>query len=268
MHKPLLSLSFDDGRKDQYYNVMPLLEKYQIPATFNITTGYIEGRVKAAEKPAMSESELLEMIGCPLFEIAGHGDMHTNDLDDIALGRKKLLDYANLPHSTPIGFASPGSGIYLDYIEEHEDLLRNMGFSYIRTSLRIKSKYLLRTFSRKAARVIHSPMLYQIAYNDTVQKAVDGLAVVSIPVMFDITLNQLKRIVRFTEKQRGWTVIMFHSIEKPDSEYYHDTWNWDYDQFEQFLKFINEERNNGRLDITTTIDGYRIMREMDVKGIV
>ena len=34
-------LSFDDGRKDNYRAAMEIMKPLDIPATFNITTGYI-----------------------------------------------------------------------------------------------------------------------------------------------------------------------------------------------------------------------------------
>jgi len=40
--KDLVWLSFDDGWKDNLVNVIPILEKYRIPATFFVSTGEIE----------------------------------------------------------------------------------------------------------------------------------------------------------------------------------------------------------------------------------
>ncbi len=41
--RPVVALTFDDGYRDNYDTVFPLLERYRLPATFFITTGLLEG---------------------------------------------------------------------------------------------------------------------------------------------------------------------------------------------------------------------------------
>ncbi len=48
--KKLCAITFDDGLKDQYDNAIPILKKYNAPATFFIITGTIDGRVPLAHK--------------------------------------------------------------------------------------------------------------------------------------------------------------------------------------------------------------------------
>lgn len=253
----MITLSFDDGRKDNFAVAKELLEKYQIPATFNIATGYIEGKVDAGRNPALSKEELIEMYGNPLFEIAAHGDMHKNDLEDISNGRKKLIQWLNLPDDYKVGFASPGSEMSVEYIEANAEMLKGIGFQYVRTGLRVKSKKFLRTYARKAARLVHSPQLFKLAYADTLQESLTGLSIVSIPILHDTTLKQVQGIVDLAAKKKRWCVLMFHSIEKTGSKFYDDTWTWDSNAFEEFLKYLDRQRKEEKLDIITTETGYR-----------
>lgn len=88
MKKAIVSLSFDDGRKDNYKIFQDILQKYELSATINIATGYIEGKVNAALQPAMSIEQIIELSTNELFEIACHGDLHSNDLEDIVSEEK------------------------------------------------------------------------------------------------------------------------------------------------------------------------------------
>jgi len=44
--KKNIVLSFDDGRKDFYEYALPILKKYNLVATLNVTTGYVDGNFK------------------------------------------------------------------------------------------------------------------------------------------------------------------------------------------------------------------------------
>ena len=71
-----LSLSFDDGRRDSFEVGYPILKKYGIPATFNITTGYVLGnRMEdiGTKEPPMTVEMVRELYRDPSIEIAGHG---------------------------------------------------------------------------------------------------------------------------------------------------------------------------------------------------
>ena len=84
--KSIISLSFDDGRLDNYTLMYPIIKKYNIPVTINIATGYIEGVINPSDfdfPEPMSVSMLSQLFHDSNVEIAGHGYMHINEKEDI-----------------------------------------------------------------------------------------------------------------------------------------------------------------------------------------
>lgn len=89
MEKALIGFSFDDGREDTYLYGYPILKKYHLPATFNITTGFIEG-VESHFVPEYVKPMTIEMLKVLFLdshmEIAGHGYKHDNSQENIIHG--------------------------------------------------------------------------------------------------------------------------------------------------------------------------------------
>ena len=46
MKKAIVTLSFDDGRIDNYQVVKEILLRNNVPATINVATGYIDGSLE------------------------------------------------------------------------------------------------------------------------------------------------------------------------------------------------------------------------------
>ena len=93
MNKAYISFSFDDGRIDNYTIVYPLLKKYNLPATFNITTAYVEGKINKETLTYANpmDVEMVKKINDDsMMEIAGHGYWHRNTIDDIVHGVRIL----------------------------------------------------------------------------------------------------------------------------------------------------------------------------------
>lgn len=116
MNECLISLSFDDGRLDNYTTALPILRKYGLPATFNITTGYVKDREKygaPTDVAPMTMDMVCEIFNDDNYEIAGHGMRHKNDKEDIMDGLTNLKSLLGAESLTPQGdgFASPGTGL-------------------------------------------------------------------------------------------------------------------------------------------------------------
>ncbi|MHB1769607.1 MAG: polysaccharide deacetylase family protein, partial [Minisyncoccota bacterium] len=126
-HEPLggtAVLTFDDGYRDNYTTVFPLLEQYRFPATIFVTTDFI------GEPGYCSAEELREMHDSGLIAIEPHTQTHPKlaklsraDAErEIRESRRVLQDILGAP---PILFAYP----YGSFSEETVGLVREMGFS-------------------------------------------------------------------------------------------------------------------------------------------
>ncbi len=70
-------LSFDDGYQSFYTRVMPLLKKYNYPATLAVVGSWLEQSENTGMKPLMTAAQIREVMNSGLVEIASHTyDLH------------------------------------------------------------------------------------------------------------------------------------------------------------------------------------------------
>lgn len=249
MKKCCISLSFDDGRDDNFSIVLPILEKYGIKATFNITTGYIDGELKNMPSPRSAMTwEQVNIIREKGHEIAGHGHMHLNTTDDITMGAKLL-------GGGKIGFASPGTGFKKS--EENEVILKKTGIQYIRLSMRYFRNEKWKVLCRKMSRILHNRLfsfLYKIAYADTCMDSFENLYVYSVPIMHDTTYYQIKSLVNYAVKNNKILVLMFHSVLPRSAKGYDDIWSYDEKSFDRICYLLSQYEQKSLCKVLPTID--------------
>lgn len=254
MDRALIGFSFDDGRKDNYTIAYPILKKYGLSSTFNITMGYIKGDLpKEHLCPAdpMSVEMLREINNDPMMEIAGHGYMHQNTLSDIVLGITSLREILDSRLSS-VGFASPGSGLKEDDYERLKCELAKQGINYVRLSLRYRSHPLLKSYIRKASRLLPLPFLYNMAYQDTLMDDVKNGLIYSVPVLSVISVNELRSLCKTAVQKKKALVLMFHSIvENGDCR---DNWDYERGKFEKFCQWLSTCQKKGSLKVATSMD--------------
>jgi peptidoglycan/xylan/chitin deacetylase (PgdA/CDA1 family) len=85
---PCISVTFDDGYRDNWRIAAPVLQKYQIPFTVFVCTGFMQDRSGNFLSPA----EVRELASMSGVTIGSHGATHTplTALDDRAL-REELV---------------------------------------------------------------------------------------------------------------------------------------------------------------------------------
>ncbi len=245
--KGTVVISVDDGRKDAYPLFKEILQKYSIPATFNIVTAWIDA------DGSITRGELEEMSRSPLVEIAAHGHSHKNTDEDIVKGKDLLCEWLGIDGK--LGFASPGSGMKTAFVRENSAKFDAMGFLYIRSAgtddaptekhLAVRSRAVERGFDGYVVKNT-AELVYEFS----------GKFVNSVVVCNEHTAGQLKALTEFAIEENACVVFMFHSVVKADAENHGNIWSYDFDKFNEFAEYLCQKRADGALDIMTTAEAY------------
>jgi peptidoglycan/xylan/chitin deacetylase (PgdA/CDA1 family) len=110
--KPII-LTFDDGYKDFYTDVFPILKKYDVPATAYVISHFL------GKPNYMSAEDITEIAASGLVEIAGHTQDHQDlrhklpdTLEREIVGGKRDLEA--ITHTPLASFAYPYGGFDQD----------------------------------------------------------------------------------------------------------------------------------------------------------
>ncbi len=236
-------LSFDDGGKDTMRLAMEL-EKRSLPATFNIVTSWVDGR-GAEIGSHVTVEEIKELSAKPLFEFAAHGDSHKNSFEDITASVELLREWCEM---SEIGFASPGSGMTLDYIKENEESLSSLGLSYVRTG----------SYKRPVDCLEASTYLRMVM--GQAFDALDSMGVPSAVVCHNDSLEDIKRLADYVARENKCVVYMFHAVRKEGEKNSESQWSYDFDKFCEFADYLCKLRLEKKLDIVTTMTLVKRMK--------
>ena len=254
-------LSFDDGRGDNYRIAVEELLPRNLKATFNITTGYINGNISEkdapCENPPLTVGDVQELGKYEEFEIAGHGHKHLNTLEDWKKGIDVLTDWLGNKWKKDdcIGIASPHSGMSTEAVRMLQNELDDMKIKYVRIGLS-NQKELLQRIINKLAGKLKSKQLFYWANKKSIRTIGNDLVVYSIPVLHTHTIEQIIYTIEKAISKKQDVVLMFHSILKKGEEFYDSMWTWDYEKFVQLCDYLVKLRSQQKIEISTTMDTF------------
>lgn len=257
-HKPAIVLSFDDGREDNYRAAFEILKPRNLSATFNITTGLVDGSLPEGESPCrnagMSIDQVKEIYTDPLFEIGGHGDRHLNTYEDWMVGIDKLAEWLGPSWlKNGIGIASPHSEVKATDPLCEQDLFGDKHVRYIRLGLRNQRSVVQRGLSKVAAYTGNRSIYLQMR-KSSIGSLQGEYCLYAVPVLRNHTVNQVEKLIQYSIRMARDCILMLHSVLKENEEYSDDLFSWPYDRFIQLCDYLKEETDSGKIRISKTID--------------
>lgn len=240
-----IMLSFDDSREDFYTRVFLLLRKYNIPATLNVISGFVNGTAKmnmpSADGKAMTSGQVVECQQSGLVEIACHGATHDNTKEGVLRNIEDMKAWG--VNVERIGFASPTSILTKDNIHETGiDTLVEQGIlSYVRSGIRTRREGFVYSAFTLLDSKIHSCRLFYLLN----KRCVIGSPLPSIlPSVAVNCYHSLLQVTNLIKKMKDGEIVIlnFHSVlRKTDSGYGKDKFYWEEGKFEKLLKELNTD---------------------------
>ena len=272
MERAYFGFSFDDGRMDHFTMAYPVLQRYGLSATFNVTASYIEQRQTEwpfTEVPPMTIDMLRQLHGDPRMEIASHGYWHHNATDNLLDGIEKLCEWLGTDRLHPAGNGIALTGNTCFATDEERLFCNNRGISvrYIRHSIRRPSPFWLKTISRKIDRIVPSPSLYRYAFGDSLMHEGDGArpgtgdAVIrrlySIPIVGNKPLADMKALIEKAIANQAACIFMLHSIVADGHR--HDAYEMELGRFQRLCDFLAQCQKESLLKVDTCMAICQIM---------
>ena len=246
----IITLSFDDGRKDTFRVFMDILKPRKIPGVVYIPSGYIETRfsdpLEIGYNGVMTKRELDIIKADSLFEIGGHGYMHKNDFKDTQKGVDKLREW--YPEIDEIGLASPHSEITEEYVLKNKEKYIEMGFKYVRGGRNFAKYTMPKRFISLVARKTKSPGIFCTCYKSSMN-ANKSYYLKAIPIHKLTTYDQVKAIIDCCIKYKKWAILEYHGIDKSNTKEYSEEFCWLEDDFIKICNYIVKKRDERVLDI-------------------
>jgi hypothetical protein len=233
--KKYVVMSFDDARSNFYSVVFPLLKKYHLMATLNVTTGFVDRTSPIIFDSSCTIKQIQEMHRYGI-EMALHGDEHLQreTIEDMSNAFDKLRSWTGIK---PTGVAMPFNQAPS---KELQSFFKKIGLSYCRVGGRSSKKsfrtlLFLRLLFKRFGRIGYfikgeTANFYKIPI---VQK---NVTIFSVPIFRKIKPESYLSLLDKMPEGFACTFV-FHTIEAVDSSSKdsYPSGAWTESDFERFL---------------------------------
>lgn len=249
-----ISITFDDGRSDNYLLAKRIMDKYQLQGTVYITTGFIDGTwegkdiLQSPTRPLKTE-EILKLYNSG-WEIGLHGDKHQSNVEDMHVALTKLQNWGI--DNTCWGISIPNSATNESEICELLESEYGKQIAYIRRGRKCNTKSLF----NRVLYCVYSIFKINSAYrafnlpNICAKNKIDISNISSVVVKSN---DSPKMIVDFINRipDDSIVVLMLHSI-LPSTHPKHgkDPWSFDESKFEALCSVLNTQILNNKLTVS------------------
>lgn len=243
--------SFDDGRLDTYTKAYPILKKYGVPFTLNVTTDFVLHQENytnfgSADNKSMRPEQVLDCYQNGV-EIACHGHTHQNTKSDVLENISALAEIGI--DVSGIGFASPNSEVTEHNCADIRELLKEGHLGYIRSGRQVRREGLVYTALTVLERLTHSKWLFYLLNKRNIISNTKKGILMSVGITAKTTFEQIMYLIRKVPQGQS-LILMFHSVLSPeDTGYGKDLWYFDSATFEKLVSTLTKQ---GDVNICTT----------------
>ena len=118
--KPIFHLTFDDGLKELYTEISPILEKKGIPATFFINTDFVDNKVLFYRYKVSLLIEKINTNNVSNKELSKYFRINENNLDEM---KNRLLSFKYIDEPTIDSIAKLLEVDFTDYLQNQQPYL-------------------------------------------------------------------------------------------------------------------------------------------------
>ena len=237
LDKAVVTFSGDDGYREFYTNVAPIMNQYSFTMTLNIVPWWIENQnpdgTRDGDGTSLSWTELWTLYWNYKFEVANHSENHEHLLtlspDQVLLQiNAAQLEFKTRGFVDVTAFAAP----YGEYSDSIINLLKQVGY--------ISS-------NRKA---------YEDGNQFNELADFNEWEIKVVPLEYPMTYAQVKTIIDQAVKGKKWLVFVVHQVFPGAIGQ---------DQlgttvFKQIVAYVSTLKKQGKLDVVTMTDGVSKMK--------